>query len=281
MPAWLTELTPDGGVGQTYPVDPDASTTIGRAPDNSIVIRQAGASRHHAKIWQADGQWMVEDLGTKNGTAKNGRRLTQAEPLAEGDEVGLPGLLLRFHATDATMTVTLGAEAEQSATRSFLFADLRDFTTFTEQRGDAAAHEVVDRYRSLVRSEIARTGGREVNTEGDGFFVVFGSAHRAVDCALGILRAAALESERHPDRPIRVGVGIHTGEPIADHKDYVGLAVDVAARLAQNARAGELLISDVVRELLRGTGPSSLTLREGVVLKGIQDPPRVYSVTAD
>ena len=164
------------------------------------------------------------------------------------------------------------------ATRTFLFADLRDYTRFVEQHGDAAAATLIADYRRIVRAELARHEGGEVKTEGDSFYVVFNTTGSAVTCAAAILREAERYSRDRPDSQMRVGMGIHAGEPVPHEGQYVGSAVIVAARLAQNAQAGELLITEVVRQLL----PRSLALpmeeRTGLTLKGLNDPPRVFAV---
>ena len=160
-------------------------------------------------------------------------------------------------------------------TRTFLFSDLRDFTSFVEREGDDAATELIRTYRVLVRDQIARSGGGEVKTEGDSFYVVFDSARQALSCGVGIQRAAARVSTS--DRPIRIGIGIHAGEPVPHDGQFVGSAVNVAARLAQNAAADELLVSDVVRGLLRTSDVPPMHER-AVTMKGITDPPRAYEV---
>src|SRR5687768_12053493 len=96
---------------------------------------------------------------------------------------------------------------EAAAYRGFLFADLRDYTSFVERHGDAAASALIDRYRALVRSAVAQYGGAEVKTEGDSFFVVFPSASSAVRCALEIVQAAAAATRDDPATPLRVGIG--------------------------------------------------------------------------
>ena len=164
------------------------------------------------------------------------------------------------------------------ATRTFLFSDLREYTRFVEQHGDAAAATLIADYQRVVRAQIAKHEGAEVKTEGDSFYVVFNTTGSAVTCAAAVLREAERYSRDRPDRPMRIGVGIHAGEPVPQAGQYVGSAVIVAARLAQNARAGELLITEVVRQLL----PRSLALpmeeRSGLTLKGLDDPPRVFAV---
>jgi class 3 adenylate cyclase len=164
-------------------------------------------------------------------------------------------------------------------TLTFLFADLREYTAFVERHGDVAATTLIADYRRLVRGEVAKAKGAEVKTEGDSFYVVFEAASDAVRCAISVLREADRYSRDRPDRPMRVGVGIHAGEPQPHEGQYVGGAVIVAARLAQHAQAGELLVSDVVRGLLpKGTIPQ-IRERAELVLKGIEDAPRAFSVT--
>ncbi len=166
-------------------------------------------------------------------------------------------------------------------TLSFLFADLRDYTAFVEAHGDAAATALIADYRRLVRAEVAKTGGGEIKTEGDSFYVVFPTARQALQAGIGILREADRKARERPDRPLHIGVGIHAGEPIPHEGQYVGSAVNIAARLAQQAAAGELLVSEVVRHLLRTSGAPLMQEREGLVLKGIEEAPRVYAVAVE
>ena len=164
-------------------------------------------------------------------------------------------------------------------TLTFLFSDLREYTAFVERHGDVAATTLIADYRRFVRAEVARAQGAEIKTEGDSFYVVFEGATEAVRCGIAILQEADRYSRGRPDRPMRVGVGIHAGEPQPHEGQYVGGAVIVAARLAQSAQAGELLVSDVVRGLLPKSALPPMQQREGVVLKGIEDPPRVFAVS--
>lgn len=164
------------------------------------------------------------------------------------------------------------------ATRTFLFSDLRDYTQFVQRHGDGAATQLISDYRRIVRAEIAKHEGAEIKTEGDSFYVVFPGAHAAVSAASAILREADRYSRRQPERPLRIGIGIHAGEPTPHEGQYVGSAVIVAARLAQSAGAGDLLVSDLVRGLLPRDGLLAMEERSGLVLKGLDDPPRVYAV---
>jgi class 3 adenylate cyclase len=164
------------------------------------------------------------------------------------------------------------------ATLTFLFADLRDYTSFVEAKGDAAAMLLIRDFRRVVRAQLALIGGGEIKTEGDSFYLVFTTANRAVQCAVAILHEVEVASRTHPDREMNVGIGIHAGEPVALERQFVGSAVNLAARLGSAAVAGELLISETVRGLLRTSGLPPLTERTGLVMKGISDAPRAYSV---
>ena len=140
-------------------------------------------------------------------------------------------------------------------TRTFLFADLRDYTGFVERHGDRAAAALVAAYRKLIRQRVEQSNGAEIKVEGDAMFVVFPSARLAISCGAAILQDAAAQSVAQPDLPLRVGVGVHAGEPVAQEGDYIGAAVNVAARIGAAAAAGQLLISDIVRGLVRTGAP--------------------------
>jgi class 3 adenylate cyclase/tetratricopeptide (TPR) repeat protein len=170
------------------------------------------------------------------------------------------------------------ASSGGARTLSFLFADLREYTRFVETRGDRAASELIAEYRRLVRAAVGRTRGAEIKTEGDSFYVVFDAARQALECGIAILQEADLRTRERPDTPIRVGIGVHAGEPVPHEGQYVGSAVNVAARLGSAAGPGELLVSDVVRGLLRTSGSFRMTPRADVPLKGIDEPIRVFAV---
>ena len=137
-----------------------------------------------------------------------------------------------------------------SVTHGFLFADLRGYTRYVDAHGDHAAADLLDRYRTLVRGAVAAFRGAEIKTEGDSFYVVFDSASAAVRCGLAIVEAAAATAEGPADA-ILVGVGVHAGETVETAEGYVGSAVNIAARLCAQAKAGELVVSETVRSLTR------------------------------
>jgi class 3 adenylate cyclase len=163
-------------------------------------------------------------------------------------------------------------------TRAFLFSDLRDYTSFVEAKGDAAAARLLKDYRTLVRREVARHEGAEVKTEGDSFYVVFEAPSAALDCAVAILRAAEIRNGRDPTSPLRIGIGLHAGETVAYDDQFVGGAVNVASRIAGKAGAGELLISDTLRGLVRTSRNIAMSDRGALDLKGVTEPIRAWIV---
>lgn len=163
-------------------------------------------------------------------------------------------------------------------TSTFFFCDLRGYTTFVEERGDEEAADLLRAYRRLVRARVAQARGAEIKTEGDSFFVAFATARDALACAIGIFHDAERHSAANEFLPLQLGAGLHAGEPVAQDRGYVGSAVNIAARLAQNAGAGELLISETVRGLLRTSGLPPVTERADIVLKGVADAPRIWSL---
>jgi len=162
--------------------------------------------------------------------------------------------------------------------RTYLFADLRDYTAFVETRGDAAAARLLRAYRSIVRAEIRAKRGVEIKTEGDSFYLVFNTPGDAVRCALGIARRAKAHNERHADLPLRIGIGINTGEAIEHDKAYVGSAVILASRLAQQAEAGRSLVTDTVRSLVRTGGLAPMRDLGAWKLKGVAESVHVYEI---
>ena len=180
------------------------------------------------------------------------------------------------------MDRALGAEPadgdSDAAYRGFLFADLRGYTEFVQRHGDAAAADLLDAYRALVRDEVARFTGAEIRTEGDSFYVVFPSARRAVACALAILAAAERDAEANPERPIRVGIGVNAGETVQRDEGFVGTAVNLAARVCSQARAGEVLVTAPVRDAIGGGGEVHVEPRGTRRLKGIEQAVPLFAV---
>jgi class 3 adenylate cyclase len=184
----------------------------------------------------------------------------------------------RFPTAGALIAAAVDA-IRTGTTRGFLFADLRGYTAYVERHGDAAAASLLDRYRSFVRSVVASHEGAEIRTEGDSFYVVFPSASRAVAAGLAITEEAGRRSQADPDHPIAVGVGIHAGETADTLEGPVGSAVNIAARICSQARPGEVLVSDTVRNLVRTSMPVGFTDRGRRSVKGLAEPLRLFAAS--
>lgn len=161
----------------------------------------------------------------------------------------------------------------RSVTRAFFFSDLRGYTAYVERAGDTAATRLLRTYRDLVRREVAREEGGEIKTEGDSFYVVFSSAAGAVRCAMAVQRAARRRME-----PLAIGIGIHAGEALPFDEQFVGGAVNLAARLASAADAGEILISETAYGLVRTAVRAPLEDRGLLTLKGVAEPIRAHGI---
>jgi class 3 adenylate cyclase len=128
----------------------------------------------------------------------------------------------------------------------------------------------------MVREALKAHGGSEVKALGDGFMTSFSSATKALECAIAMQRAFAAHNEA-AEEPIKVRVGMNAGEPIAEDDDLYGTAVNEAARITATAKGGEILVSDVVRQLVKGKD-FLFSDRGEVSLKGFDEPVRLYEV---
>jgi class 3 adenylate cyclase len=151
-----------------------------------------------------------------------------------------------------------------------LFTDIVDSTARAAELGDAAWRDLIKSHHRLVRGELVRYRGEELDTAGDGFFAAFDGPGRAIECACAIrrsVRALGLE----------IRAGLHTGECERVDGKLGGIAVPTGARIASLAEAGEVLVSSTVKDLVAGSG-ISFDDRGEHDLKGIPGAWRLYSV---
>jgi len=147
-----------------------------------------------------------------------------------------------------------------TGTVTFLFTDIEGSTRLLQELGDRYA-AVRDEHAAIVRRAVAEGGGEEVSTEGDSFFVAFGSPVGAVRAAVAAQRGLA----NHPWSPglsVRVRMGLHTGEGVHGGDNYVGLDVNRAARIAGAANGGQVLVSEATRGLVEHALPEGTSLRD-------------------
>src|SRR5438874_3447227 len=156
-----------------------------------------------------------------------------------------------------------------SGTVTFLFTDIEGSTRLLHELGGSYADALAE-HRRVLREAFARHGGVEVDTQGDAFFVAFARASDA-------LAAASESQDALSTGPIRVRMGVHTGEPIATDEGYVGIDVHRAARIAAAGHGGQVLVSQSTRDLCGGDGLRDLGEHR---LKDLGAPERLYQVGA-
>ena len=173
-----------------------------------------------------------------------------------------------------------GAEAQavrhRDTFRTVMFTDVEASTQLVARLGDTTARDILRRHEVVCRRAVAAHGGLEIKTMGDGFMVSFTSTSAALDTAVAIQEALADEFADGQEE-IRVRIGIHAGEPIAEDDDLHGTAVIMASRIMDEAGGGEIMVSSLVRELVAGRdyrfvgrGPRSL--------KGFEEPVPVFEL---
>jgi class 3 adenylate cyclase len=162
--------------------------------------------------------------------------------------------------------------------RTVVFTDLEGSTALTSALGDRAAQELLREHDLLVRSVLDAWGGREVKHTGDGIMASFPSVSGALSAAAGLQQAVGERNSGSSSAPaLGVRVGINTGEPLEEGDDLYGTVVQLAARLCAAADPGQVLVSNVVRELAAGKGFRFDDLG-AATLKGFPDPVHRYAL---
>lgn len=154
-------------------------------------------------------------------------------------------------------------------TVTLLFTDIVDSSVLAQALGDQRWMGVLQTHNALVREQIARHGGREIKTQGDGFMIAFTSARRALLAAIGVQRALATYRSGHPETDLHVRIGLHTGEVIADNGDLYGRNVILASRIAAEAGRDEVLASGLTKQLADAGGDLGFGPERVVELKGL------------
>ena len=142
--------------------------------------------------------------------------------------------------------------------------------------GPKAWRDVLRRHDTIIRDVTGQHGGTVVETQGDGSMLAFSSARRAVACAQMIQRDMST-AFRDDSPPIRIRIGVHTGDAIQEADRFFGTTVHYAARVASQALGGEVLVSNLVRELVANSGVQFTESRE-VELKGLDGAHRLFAV---
>ena len=161
--------------------------------------------------------------------------------------------------------------------RAIMFTDLKDSTRMTTLYGDAKALHLLHVHNALTRNSLNAHRGREIKHTGDGIMASFASVPDAVECAIAIQKAFAAYNQEHAEAPLYLRIGMSAGEPIEEHGDLFGKAVQLAARLCAHAEPAQILIDQVVLDQWSGRHLPFADLGE-VTPKGFAYAVRVYEV---
>jgi class 3 adenylate cyclase len=170
-----------------------------------------------------------------------------------------------------------GAISIDSGFRVIMFTDLKDSTLMTTLHGDTKALHLLHVQNALTRNSLSAHRGREIKHTGDGIMASFASVPDAVGCAIAIQKAFAAYNQEHPETPLYLRIGLSAGEPIEEHGDLFGKAVQLAARLCAHAEPAGILIDQVVLDQWSGKRLPFSDLGE-VTPKGFDHAIRVYEV---
>jgi class 3 adenylate cyclase/ketosteroid isomerase-like protein len=170
----------------------------------------------------------------------------------------------------------VSATLAPDGTVTIVFIDIVDSTVMLQRLGDQAWLDVIRTHNALIATTTTAHGGSVVDTQGDGAMLAFPSTRQGVMCAMAI-QIAVRETFGDHSPPIRVRIGVHTGDALQEAERFYGSTVHYAARVANHALGDEVLVSSAVRELLSG---SAFTLTESceLELKGIDGSHRLFAV---
>jgi class 3 adenylate cyclase/pimeloyl-ACP methyl ester carboxylesterase len=158
-----------------------------------------------------------------------------------------PGWRASFQEIAEFLTGHQAEVADDRVLATVLFTDIVDSTRRAAEMGDRDWHALLDAHDAVVRSQLSRFRGREVNTSGDGFLAMFDGPQRAIRCAMSIRDAVQALG-------IEVRAGLHTGECEVRGDDIGGIAVHIGARVSALAGASDVLVSSTLRDLVIGSG---------------------------
>src|SRR3984893_2996879 len=156
-----------------------------------------------------------------------------------------------------------------------VFSDIEGSTQHNEALGDRGWVKVLERHNKLIYKLVDDHGGHVVKSQGDGFMIAFGDPEQAVLCSIEVQQALHDSAD---SGAIRVRFGIHMGTSVRRGDDLFGLNVAMAARVAEQARGGEILVSDSVRDAIEGGPDIQVCTRREVEHRGLPASHKVYPV---
>jgi adenylate cyclase len=274
-----------------------------------LILFDAQISRRHLVVRPTAGGVVVADLGSLNGSTVNGERLGDRHQLGSDEVVRFgsctlalvaPGQTTASSATETAFglvgdprATSIGrvaidvldhgpsvSQPGDPGTVTIVFTDIEGSTARAVELGDVKWFEVLSVHNQIVRSMLARHQGTETHSLGDGFMMCFRSARSAVAFVVDAQRALRAYEVANPAAGLRIRAGIHTGEAVqADDGDLFGRHVVIAARIADQARGGEVLVSSLVREIIEPRGDVTFAESRSSTLKGLSGVHLLHAIT--
>jgi class 3 adenylate cyclase/ABC-type branched-subunit amino acid transport system substrate-binding protein/streptogramin lyase len=170
---------------------------------------------------------------------------------------------------------------DSSDLRSFLIADVRGYTRFTNERGDEAASDLAARFAELTRGAVAAYGGTLLELRGDEALCVFPSARQAIRAAIELQRRFRERADGEPVIPLGVGMGLDAGEAVPTEGGYRGGALNLAARLCSIALPGQILASEAVVHMAQHVPGVGFHPRKRARMKGLDRPVKVIEIVPE
>ena len=168
-----------------------------------------------------------------------------------------------------------------SAIHTFLIADVRGYTLFTQERGDEAAAKLAAKFAGIARERVEGRGGSVIELRGDEALAVFTSPRQAIRAALDLQEHFMAESMADPDVLLPVGIGLDAGEAVPVGTGFRGGALNLAARLSGQAGPGEVLASREVTHLARRMDGVRYEDRGSIRLKGLTEPVPIVRISSE
>jgi class 3 adenylate cyclase len=220
---------------------------------------------------------VMHRIGDRVNSVEHGRYLAERIPGARWVELPGEDFLLWAGDTDAIadeveefLTGRRGEAAPTRVVATVMFTDVVGSTERARELGDRAWADLLELHNARTRAELHRFGGREIDTAGDGFLASFGSPTASIECARSVLRAVE-------EIGVELRIGVHTGECDVVGGKLRGIAVHIGARVASKAGAGEIMVSQTVKDLMAGSA-LEFEDRGAHALKGVPGEWRLYSV---
>lgn len=286
-----------------------------------LVLSDPEVSRRHVVLRFEGSELVVEDLGSTNGTTVNGVKIEVPVPLLETDIVRLgrtelrllPGTVAaggsrgagvasagavvrgrddgsgaRMTSIDAVAAAVddvpseVASIAAAGGTITIAFSDIESSTEYAMSLGDERWFEVLHEHNEIIRSNLKQHKGSVIKNQGDGFMLTFPSARGAMLCMIDVQREFRERAASTPDSPIRIRIGMHTGEAIVDSEgDLFGKHIIMAARIANLADGGHIFVSSITKEITASRGDLRFGPPQEMELKGIEGIHHVYDVIWD